>query len=153
MAASTLPHVPLVYIVFFLFLEPFFALTGAVLAHFDAPSFLNTFSESAVYTPASQVIFDQLAATYVLFAFNQAVLLRVAKDLRVWKTVLLGIVLCDVLHLYASWSEIGSAVFWNPGMWRMEDWTNFGLLYGPMGLRLAFIMEVGFEKENESKFE
>jgi hypothetical protein len=70
------------------------------------------------------------------------------KDLTVWKCVLGGIILCDILHLYASWCELGSVVFFNVAAWRKEEWVNYGLLYGPMVLRACFLGEVGLRRRD-----
>ena len=100
---------------------------------------------TAVYAPSSQVIFDQLAATYVLFAFNEAVVLRVTKELKVWKAIVLGISLCDVLHLHASWRVMGTEVFTSPWLWRPEDWLAVGSVWVPLFVRLAFLADVGID--------
>jgi hypothetical protein len=149
--SDTLPHFPLIYRVFFLWLEPLMALGGSVLCHFDPASFLRTMSATASYSPSSQVIYDQLAATYVLFAFNEAVVLRVTKDLRVWKMMMAGLLLCDGLHLYASWSIMGTHAFMRPWLWRPEDILNLILLYIPVILRTAFIRGAGFATHGTKK--
>ena len=148
---SQLPHIPLIYRVLLLWFEPLAAFNGAILCHFDAPSFLNTMSATAVYTPSSQVIFDQLAATYTLFAFNEAVVLRISKDLKVWKAMILGILLCDTLHLYASWVVMGTELFVRPWLWRAEDAIAVGMLWVPIVIRIAFLLEVGIRRENDGK--
>ncbi|KAF2003458.1 hypothetical protein P154DRAFT_94160 [Amniculicola lignicola CBS 123094] len=140
--SSTL-DIPLAYNILFLYFEPLAALHGVYLAYFDPPAFLEVFTAIGVYAPDAKVIYDQLAASYLLFVFNEAVVLRVAKDLRVWKTMLLGILLCDVLHLYASWQVMGGA-FWNPTAWRGLEWGNHGMLIGMVAVRVAFLLEAGF---------
>lgn len=142
---TELPHIPLLYRVFVLWLEPAMAFNGAILCHFNPTFFLYTMSATAKYSPSSQVIFDQLAATYVLFAFNEAIVLRITSDLRVWKAIILGILICDFLHLYASWCAMGEA-FVRPWLWRPEDAMNLGLLYVPVMLRISFLGEVGFKR-------
>ncbi|KAF2876260.1 hypothetical protein BDV95DRAFT_560331 [Massariosphaeria phaeospora] len=147
--ASQLPHIPLVYRVFLLWLEPLMAFNGAILCHFNAPWFLATMSAAAVYKPDSQVIFDQLAATYTLFAFNEAFVLRAAKDFKVWKTMMLGMLLCDTLHLYAAWGVLGTKVFLSPWLWRFEDWMAVGTLWVPVVLRICFLQHVGITEAKE----
>lgn len=149
--SNELPHIPLIYRIFFLYMEPVMAFNGAILCHWYPTIFLNTMSATAKYAPSNQVIYDQLAATYVLFSFNQAVLLRTSKDLKVWKTVLVGILLCDFIHLYSMWCVMGTQVFLSPQLWRSEDWVNLVLLYGPVVLRSSFLAEVGFKKSYSEK--
>jgi hypothetical protein len=106
---------------------------------------------TAVYDAGHQVIFDNLAATYVLFAFNEAVVLRVTDDIRVWKAVIAGILCCDLVHLYASHNALGKDVFWNPQLWRQDDWVNDGTLYLGMVIRSLFLLGVGFTNPKTKK--
>ena len=59
-----------------------------------------------------------------------------------------GIAVCDVLHLAAAYRAMGPA-FAEPGLWRFEDWVNLLLLWPPLLLRLAFVLEVGVVREGE----
>lgn len=144
MALINRPDIPLVYRFLFLYFEPAGALLGSLLMHFHPQPFLTTMAPALTYMESHQVVYDVLAATYVLFAFNEAVVLRMTDDLTIWKTMLLGILLCDAIHLYGSWSALGSDVFWNPLNWRWEDAVNLGSLWIQGALRVAFIREVGF---------
>ncbi|MCJ1389484.1 hypothetical protein MMC18_002341 [Xylographa bjoerkii] len=144
-----LRFIPLPYRILLLYVEPVAAFNGAILAHFFPAFYLAGMSPSATtssYSGPSQVIFDQLAACYLLFAFNEAVVLRSTSDIRVWKAMVLGILLCDVIHLYGTWEALGAA-FWDPRLWRMEDWVNLTMLYGPGGMRIALLMGVGLKDE------
>ena len=51
--------------------------------------------------------------------------------------------LCDLLHLYASYQILGASVFFNPGKWRWEEWVNFVMLYGPGSLRVGVCLGIG----------
>lgn len=151
MAPIPLPQIPLPYRVLLLWFEPLAAFNGALLAHFTPTRYLNTMSAVAKYDPSNQVIYDQLAATYFLFAFNEAIVLRLSSDLRVWKAMVLGILLCDIIHLYGSWSALGTEVFVSPWLWRPEDAVNLSMLYVPGAMRIAFLLEVGYGKKIEKK--
>ncbi|KAH8125016.1 hypothetical protein LI328DRAFT_133485 [Trichoderma asperelloides] len=137
--------IPFAYRALFLYFEPAAALFGALLLHFRPEIFLNTMSPVAKYAADNQVIYDQLFATYTLFAFNEAVILRITKDLRVWKALLVGILVCDAIHLYGSWAALGGAVFWDVRSWRPEDWANLGSLWGQAAVRMAFLAGVGLK--------
>ncbi|KAH8681087.1 hypothetical protein BX600DRAFT_504826 [Xylariales sp. PMI_506] len=150
MATST-TEIPFLYRFMFLYYEPAAAVLGSALLHFNPTVFLSSVTHNAVYTASNQVIFDMLAATYLLFAFNEAVLLRVTSDLTVWRTVLLGILICDAAHLYSSWADLGADVFWNPLLWRAGDAVNLGTLWGQGALRVAFILGLGFPKLDKQK--
>ncbi|KAF2474615.1 uncharacterized protein BDR25DRAFT_280024 [Lindgomyces ingoldianus] len=147
--APRLPHIPLPYRILLLWFEPLAALNGAILCHFNPVLFLDTMTAKAVFAPSHQVIFDQLSATYTLFAFNEAVVLRITKDLKVWKAMVFGMLLCDLIHLYGSWSVMGPQVFLDPTLWRAGDALNLAMLYVPIMMRLSFLMEIGFKKEGK----
>ncbi len=147
MPSNSAHKIPFIYRFVFQFFEPFGALIGAMLMLFSPQPFLGALSPTLSYTASHQVVYDMLAATYVLFAFNEAVLLRLTDDLRIWRTVLIGILLCDSIHLYGSCAALGSDVFWNPLAWRWEDTVNLGSLWGQGALRVAFLCGVGLESK------
>lgn len=138
-------RIPFAYRALFLYFEPFAAFFGSLLLHFRPEIFLNTMTPVAKYAADNQVIYDQLAATYTLFAFNEAVILRLTKDLRVWKALLVGILVCDAIHLYGSWAALGGDVFWDARSWRAEDWVNLGSLWGQAAIRVAFLAGIGLK--------
>jgi hypothetical protein len=128
-------------------------LSGALLLHFRPEVFLNTMSPVAKYAPDNQVIYEQVAATYTLFAFNEAVILRITNDLRIWKALLIGILICDAIHLYGSWVALGGAIFWDIRSWRAEDWANLGTLWGQAAVRVAFLAGIGLKGAESVKRE
>ncbi|KAK9451483.1 uncharacterized protein V1518DRAFT_424462 [Limtongia smithiae] len=140
-----LVRVPLVYRVLFLWFEPLAAFTGSIVIHNDPAKFLRALSAVGDYAPSNRVVYNNLCATYTLFAFNEGILLRRTNDLKVWRTVLIGILICDALHLSASWAELGSALFWNPLAWRGDDWINLGSLWGQAFMRVLFLFGVGLK--------
>ncbi|MCJ1247381.1 hypothetical protein MMC30_004595 [Trapelia coarctata] len=137
------------YRLLMLYIDPILIFAGAVLQHF-APSFylahMSPHSTPSTYDPASQIVFDQLAASYVLFAWIEAVVLRSTNNLKVWKTVLLGILICDVLHLYGTWLTMGS-LFWDLGAWTGFNWINIGTLALFGATRMAFLIGVGLDEK------
>ena len=81
-------------------------------------------------------------------------LLRSTDDLKVWKIVLAGIVLCDVLHLWGSLEVLGSQGFWDVRKWRWEEWVSLGMLWGPGAMRVMFCAGVGLgEEERDGKMQ
>ncbi|KAH7152710.1 hypothetical protein EDB81DRAFT_881673 [Dactylonectria macrodidyma] len=132
-------NIPLVYRALFLYYEPFVTFVNSGIVHFSPAQFLNTVPSTAKYAPDNKVIYDQLAATYFLIAFNNAVVLRVTDDIHVWRAMRIGILICDVLHPYGSQIALGSSIFWDPRSWRREDLVNMCSLCGPATIRFAFL--------------
>ena len=154
LSMADMSQIPLIYRFLFLYFEPLAAFSGTIITLTDPLTFLQSFSPLAtVFDPLTTPIYDQLSAHLLRFAWSQAVVLRITNDLRIWKYVLFGMFLCDVLHLWASYRILGPEVFFNPMEWRWEEWVNFVMLYGPGSLRLAFCAGVGLPEEGAVKRE
>jgi len=150
---DTEPSIPFPYRFLFLYLEPAAAFFGTIITIVDPLQYLQSLSPTATvssYSPLTRPIYDQLAAHLLFFSWSQAVVLRSTHDMTVWKMLLFGMFLCDILHLFASYRILGPEIFFSPSRWRWEEWVNFVMLYGPGGLRLAFCAGVGVRR-GESK--
>lgn len=135
----------------FLYAEPFVALYGALLAGRAPLKYLHLVSPAAPahYHPSLQVVLDQLAAAYFLFAFNQAVVLRVVGDdnVRVWTAMICGMLLCDLLHVNAAGSALGWDALLDPPGWRFEEWLSMVPTCGFAAARVAFLLGFGVAGE------
>lgn len=138
-----------IYRVWHLYIEPFSAFYGAVLCARSPLLYLSVMSPRANlshYNAEVQVVFDQLAATYLLFAFNQGVVLRIADgNLRLWRALLAGMLICDIVHIWATSKVLGPALY-APAEWRFYDWVNVIMLIIPVVLRSAFLAGVGVKE-------
>ena len=114
------------------------------MAGFIPGLYLETMAPNATYDARYQVILDQVSALYLLFAFNEAVVLRVTGELKVWKAILAGIIVCDVFHIYATAGALGISSFLDPSTWRSHDWFNICFLFGMIPVRISFILGFGF---------
>lgn len=142
-------RLPLPYRLFFLFIEPVSALVGAYYAHFQQREYLllTDASSAPVLTPiptGTSIVLSQLANLYLLFALNEALVLRSTVDLRVWKTVLFVLLVADLGHLYTV-RALGLDVYlpWNFARWNAIDWGNIPFVYLGACMRAAFLANVG----------
>ncbi|KAH8815890.1 hypothetical protein F5884DRAFT_199539 [Xylogone sp. PMI_703] len=148
---------PAIYSLFFLSVEPLSALLGAYYAHFlphtylaltDASSAPPSTSSSALPLATSTVL-SQLANLYLLFALNEALVLRCSSDLRVWRTLLFGLLVADFGHLYSvrelkgGLSTGGGRVYWDVTSWNAMDWGNVGFVYLGATMRVCFLLGIG----------
>jgi hypothetical protein len=104
---------PLPYRLFFLSIEPLSTIIGAYYAHFRPLEYLQLTHLASTTTPtplSTTVVLSQLANLYLLFAINEALVLRCTSDLKVWRTLLFGLLLADLGHLY-SVKELGTSVY------------------------------------------
>lgn len=150
-----LSRFPVLYRLFFLYIEPVSALVGAFFAHFRQDEYIFLTHASSAPPPGSiptgtSIVLSQLANLYLLFTLNEALVLRSTSDLRVWKTVLFGLLIADLGHLWTV-RQLGLAVYlpWNFAQWNAIDWGNIPFVYLGASMRAAFISGVGFGGRTE----
>lgn len=136
--------IPLIYRVFFLFIEPVSTVVGAFYAHFQ-PFVYLTLSHAAsaprsvsAVPIGTQIALTQLANLYLAFAINEGLVLRYAKDVRVWRALLLGLLIADFGHLY-SVHKVGLPIYWEFWTWNAIDWGNIAFVYCGAALRTSFL--------------
>ncbi|KAF4448778.1 NADP-dependent alcohol dehydrogenase-like protein [Fusarium austroafricanum] len=142
-----------IYRIFFLVLEPISALTGAFYTHFRQETYLsllNAESAPEQAPKATSVAMSQLANMFFFFALNEALVLRSTADLRVWRTVLLVLLIADLGHLFTM-SELGSSIYWDVMSWNASDWGNVPFVYLGMTMRVCFLMGVGLGESRALK--
>jgi hypothetical protein len=143
--AASYVVVPFAYRIFFLVIEPIAALVGAFYAHFRQEQYLAWTHASSAQHPTplgTSVVASQLANLYLLFAVNEALVLRATSDQRVWKTLLFGLLIADFGHLY-SLSGLGSRIYWDFASWNAIDWGNVPFVYIGATMRVSFLAGVG----------
>jgi len=136
---------PVAYSLFFLVIEPISALVGAFFAHFrqrEYLSLIDSASASSSVPLSTAIALSQLANLYLFFAINEALVLRSTADLRVWKTVLFGLLVGDIGHLYSYW-PVGWQIYYNAPAWNAMDIGSIPFVYLGASMRIAFLLGVG----------
>jgi hypothetical protein len=136
---------PLAYRLFFLFIEPIGAIVGAYFAHFQPDEYLRLTHALSTPSPvplSTQVALSQLGNLYLFFAINEALVLRSTHDLRVWRTVLFGLLIGDLGHLYTC-HPLGIDIYWSVMRWNAIDWGSIPFVYLGASMRIAFLAGVG----------
>ncbi|KAI1197343.1 hypothetical protein F5X97DRAFT_302403 [Nemania serpens] len=138
---------PLAYRVFFLIIEPASALVGAFYAHFRQDAYLRLTHASSAPSASSiplgtSIVLSQLANLYLLFALNEALVLRSTSNLAVWRVVLLVLLVADLGHLL-SVAGHGPRIYWDFTRWNAIDWGNVPFVYLGASMRVAFLSGVG----------
>ncbi|KAI1320999.1 hypothetical protein F5Y16DRAFT_389340 [Xylariaceae sp. FL0255] len=153
-------NLPLPYRVFFLIIEPISALIGAYyalvlqseyLAMTDSSSLSSSFSSDLPIPLGTSIILSQLGNLYLLFALNEALVLRSTGDLKVWRTVLFVLFIADLGHLYSVGGHGRSWVYWDVRRYSAIDWGNVPFVYLGASMRLAFLCGVGMGGDGEGK--
>ncbi|PFH58772.1 hypothetical protein XA68_13234 [Ophiocordyceps unilateralis] len=150
-------RLPLAYRAFFLFIEPVSALAGAYYCHFRQDQYLelllhgaSTSSTSSPVPTTVSVALSQLANMYFFFALIESLVLRCTWDLRVWRTVLLVLLIADFGHLY-SLLELGSAVYYDGAGWNVSLFFNIPWVYAGATMRMCFLAGVGLQHSKRQK--
>ncbi|KIW50028.1 hypothetical protein PV05_11652 [Exophiala xenobiotica] len=143
----TMASIPLPYIAFFLWIEPFSTLVGAFYAWLKPGTYLElTHAQSApgiLGVPVStEVALRQLGNLYVAFAINEAFVLRATTDLRVWRTLLLGLLIADFGHLYSCF-PLGLNYYYDIKSWNSIAYGNILFVYCGALTRICFLLGLG----------
>lgn len=145
-------EIALYYKVFFLFIEPLFALLGAICAglypghYFAMTEHLS--SSISILPLGMHVSLRQLANMYLLFALNEALVLRVTTDHRVWRMLLLNLAIADIGHLI-SIAPLGVGIYSDITRWNSMDWGNVPFVYLGLTSRICFLMGWGVRSKQE----
>ena len=138
-----------VYKIFFLYIEPFTTILGAYYAHFRADEYIRLSSHLLPSLPiarevplVTQIVFSQLANLYLFLAITEASILRTTKDVKVWRTMLIALLIADFGHLY-TYKPLGHEVYYRVDKWNEMDWGGVGFVYLAAVLRIAFLNGVG----------
>ncbi|KAL9047612.1 MAG: hypothetical protein Q9162_007976 [Coniocarpon cinnabarinum] len=151
------PHspMPLVYRIFFLYIDPSGAALGLIGHLFTPMQMLKSYSVSPTEPPATETIFltDTLVGFFAMTLFLQTYLLRQKPiaDLAVWKAVQFSILLVDIAMLGAFGRALAREKRLNAIVWRSEEWTNLGVLLIVAVMRTSFCLGVGMSAGQRGK--
>lgn len=140
-------QIPLIYQAFFLYIEPISTLVGAYYAWFQPQYYLHLTHQTSA--PAifgvpigTEVVLRQLGNLYFAFALNEALVLRATSDLKVWRTLLFGLLIADAGHLY-SCLPLGTDYYYDFRSWNAIAWGNIAFVYCGATLRSCFLFGLG----------
>ncbi|KAF2172014.1 hypothetical protein M409DRAFT_18244 [Zasmidium cellare ATCC 36951] len=154
---STPSAFPWFYTAFFLYIEPVATAVGAYYAFLEQHQYMELTVPSvtglAGVSTRENVVLNQLANLYFVFALNEAFVLRVTNDHRVWSVFLLGLLIADFGHLY-SVNALGWPVYYQFWNWNKMYWGNLGFVYLGATMRTAFLLGLGLPttSSNPKKF-
>ncbi|ETI28324.1 hypothetical protein G647_00773 [Cladophialophora carrionii CBS 160.54] len=148
-------NIPLAYRIFFLWIEPVATLAGAYYAWFKPSTYLeDTHLPSApgiLGLPTStHVVLRQLGNLYLAFALNEAFVLRATNDLKVWRSLLLGLLIADFGHLYSCY-PLGVKTYYDLVNWNAMAYGNYLFVYCGAATRICFLLGVGMGGPKRAK--
>lgn len=139
--------IPLPYQLFFLWIEPISTVVGAYFAWFQPEYYLQlTHAKSAPgllgLPVGTNVALRQLGNLYLAFTLNEALVLRATTDLRVWRTLLIGLLIADFGHLYSCY-PLGLSYYYDVANWNSIAWGNIAFVYCGALTRISFLLGIG----------
>jgi len=153
MAQSPTP-LPLLYRLFFLYIEPVSTAAGAYYGFLRQAEYFTLTHPAAAgvlgVTTRESIVLYQLANMYLAFALNEAFVLRATTDLRVWRVFLLGLLIADFGHLY-SVHAMGWPVYYRFWEWNAMYWGNLGFVYVGASFRISFLLGLGLQGQKHAK--
>ncbi|KIW88722.1 uncharacterized protein Z519_10768 [Cladophialophora bantiana CBS 173.52] len=147
--------IPLPYIIFFFWIEPIATLAGAYYAWLLPATYLELTDAASApgilgLPTATNVALRQLGNLYVAFAINEAFVLRATTDLRVWRVLLLGLLIADFGHLYSCF-PLGIKSYYDVANWNAMAYGNYLFVYCGAATRICFLLGVGMGGPKRAK--
>lgn len=139
----------LCYKLFFLYIEPVSALTGAYYAAFHPATYLSLLSSqptAITLTTPTAIALTQLANLYLLFALNEHLVLSSTSAVRTWRRLLFCLLVADFGHL-VTMAPLGLDVYWKVWEWNAMAWGSVGFVYVGAAMRMSFLMGVGLKQK------
>lgn len=149
----TLPKINTFYYVWFEWVDPIILLPSILALIFKPQVMIEAFIPPTLstYNPDQGFLVHQLAAMFAFVAIMLAGVLRLSKDIEVWRTIIAGILLIDVAMLLStvvSLKQQGRLSF--SGI-RPEDWGNIVFILIVTIIRILFLAGVGVRYGAKSK--
>ena len=139
----------LVYRVFFLYVEPLATVIAAFAAAFQQKLYLElthfpTAPRGSIPI-SNSVVLNQLANLYFLFAINEGLVLRSTSDVKVWRAIIIALLIADLGHIW-SVHPLGYSIYWDVTNWNTIDWGNLGFVYLGALIRTSFLIQTSSKK-------
>ncbi|KAL6307125.1 hypothetical protein BKA93DRAFT_816078 [Sparassis latifolia] len=152
MSANDVGTIPLLYRLFFLYIEPISAVVGSYYAAGRPAEYLAYLSSTpspTTTTPPTATLISlyQLSNLYLLFALNEHFVLTSTTSRRTWRCLLFCLLVADFGHLATmlplAWEKGIADVFLNVAAWSAMEWGSVGFVYAGVSMRIAFLAGIG----------
>ena len=137
--------IPLLYRVFFTWVDPIICVWGAYMDFFDPTLVLSSHIPNPTPDIGHAMILKQRGGGMLNFGFISAVLLRYTYDLKVWSIVQISDFIVDLAYFWAVYGVLREQERLDVGKWRAEDWGSVVITVTAGLVRLAFLAGVGFK--------
>lgn len=148
-SVSATASIPLVYRLILTIIEPSLAAYGALLAICYPDQYLSAATRnSASFTASTTFLYTALGGGWLYFAFNEAIVLRLFDDLRLWRIICMGMLLSDAAYCHSVAQAVGGWDTWcRMGSWSIEDWFVFWTTAPMVSVRILIVFGVGVKHQ------
>ncbi|KAF2193417.1 hypothetical protein K469DRAFT_550987, partial [Zopfia rhizophila CBS 207.26] len=140
------PAILAFYRIYFTRIDPLIALFSAYLDYFDLDMVLTSVFPKSVSQPDHNMLLHQLGGFMLNYAFLDIFLLPYTKDIKVWKSVEIGILLTDFAFLNSLCVGLSVQGRLAPTAWRWEELGSLAITGSATLARILFLAEVGFSR-------
>ncbi|KAK4611736.1 hypothetical protein CLAFUW4_12741 [Fulvia fulva] len=138
--------VPALYRILLTIFEPLAAFGGIILILTDPGYYLSGMTrENLTSYPAEyNFLLWQIAGGWTFIVFTESTTLRFVDDLRVWKFLCMGILLCDALYTHSTAMAVGGWSEWLTfGKWTGQDLIAAVMTWPFVLTRVAIVLGIG----------
>jgi hypothetical protein len=142
-------------------IEPILAINGAITTGFTPAWYLSILTRGGgagggggngnnngpTFDPKTSFLYTELSGAWLMFAFNEALVLRLVDDIRIWTLLCWGMLLSDLCYCHSCAQAVGGWSEWvQVGNWTVEDWTVLVTTLPPMLVRILVVLRIGFKR-------
>ena len=131
-------------------IESLAALGGIILILTQPGYYVSGMTREALttYPEAYNFLLWQIAGGWAFIVFTEAVTLRLVDDLRVWKFLCAGILMCDAFYTHSTAMAVGGWAEWlTLGKWTGQDWVAAVMTWPFVLTRVAIVLGLGVRTE------
>lgn len=147
------PKIHTFYRFWFLWLDPIILVATVYALVFTPQVMLDALAPPplSAYNPDQGFLLHQLAALYAFVAIILGGVLRISKDIQLWRVVILAVLVVDVAMLASNYASLKQQDRLSLGALRSADWSNILFTGLVTAIRIFFLAGVGVRNVKSKK--
>lgn len=147
------PKIHVFYRFWFLWLDPVILGASVYALVFTPQLMLDALAPPplSAYNPDQGFLLHQLAALFTFVAIILGGVLRVSKEIRVWRVVILAVLVVDIAMLASIYASLKQQDRLSLAAIRSEDWSSIVFTGFVTLIRVLFLAGVGVQDAKQKK--
>lgn len=147
------PQIRTFFRFWFLWLDPIILVATVYALVFTPQVMLDALAPPSLsaYNPDQGFLLHQLAALYAFVAIILGGVLRISKDIHVWRVVILAVLVVDVAMLASNYASLKQQDRVSLGAMRSADWSSILFTGLVTAIRIVFLAGVGVRNVKSKK--